>query len=120
MGIIREEPRPSRRESPRADILFTGISGTAYRYGFIDEGVMLVSLPGNYVFVRDTPRGPVIVYAGECQNLATDLQVNIRWATATEVHKCDKLFTHMGIADEGNRRAERDDIVRAYLPPMNL
>ncbi len=101
-------------------MVLTGISGAAYRYGFVGEGTMLVPLPGNYVFVRDTPRGPVVVFAEECQNLATDLQVNIRWATATKVHKCDRLFTHLGNADEGNRRAERDDIVRAYLPPMNL
>ena len=102
--------------------VFTGISGTAYQYERILEDQIsfaLYPVPGHFVFARITPRGIVVVYVGETQTLKDALQDLGKRAAAINTHKCNAIFWHRSSGDAIEQHREQEDLIEAYLPPMN-
>lgn len=71
---------------------------------------------GGYVYVKLDGATPVILFAGETDNLfmgAVD-----RWSEATSKHGATHLYTRLNVSGQ-TRRDELRDILRAHRPSMN-
>lgn len=94
-----------------------GASGTRYRYSPLDENRFLPPAGANYVIAELKEEGPVVVYAGETDNLASqtwrsDLEkARRKWSDAT-------VLTRLNVT-RAIREAERADLIENYHPPLN-
>jgi uncharacterized protein related to proFAR isomerase len=98
-------------------IEIAGKSGARYRYTPLEEERFLPPAGANFVIAELTPEGANIVYAGETDNLA-----NQTWRAALEAarktHAQAKVLTRLNVT-YAVRKAEQDDLVEQYQPPMN-
>lgn len=98
-------------------IEIAGKSGARYRYTPLEEERFLPPAGANFVIAEVTADGANIVYAGETDNLA-----NQTWRTALEAarktHADAKVLTRLNVT-YAVRKAEQDDLVEQYQPPMN-
>jgi hypothetical protein len=102
---------------------WTGLSGTTYRYHFLDkptaDGILAVA--GNYVFVKRLPDGNTYspLYFGEAENLQDRIPYHDRWQDAVRAG-----MTHvMAHKTEGGvtaRLAEERDLIQRWNPPLNV
>lgn len=98
-------------------IELTGASGARYRYTSIEEERFLPPAGANYVIARLTSGEPVVVYAGETGNLASqDWRPTLE--KAREQYKDAKVLTRLNVT-RAVREAERVDLIEQYHPPMN-
>jgi hypothetical protein len=106
-----------REEGTLADYLdLKGGSGSVYRYA--PGRGQLSPMGGNYAFVRELPGGRwELIYAGETENLFVGARA--RREEAEAAHGPLRLFTRLNIS-ASVRRAEQEDIVSGYQPPMNV
>ena len=96
---------------------FVGASGVTYRYAARD-GQRLSPSGGNYIFARETSDGGMaVVYVGEAENLA--VLADERWGEAQTQFGATHAFVRLNVA-ASVRRHERQDLIGAYAPPMNL
>jgi hypothetical protein len=93
-----------------------GASGAVYRFTRFRDGSPLSAMGGNYIYARQHPTGPEILFAGEAQNLLTGARA--RWAQAVREHAAEELFTRLNIS-EHTRKREHADIAAAEALPMN-
>jgi hypothetical protein len=93
-----------------------GASGAVYRFTRFRDGSPLSAMGGNFIYARQLPSGPQIIYAGEAQNLLTGART--RWAQAVREHAAEDLFTRLNIS-EHTRQVEHADIAAAQDLPMN-
>jgi hypothetical protein len=61
---------------------------------------------GNFVYARDEPAGPVILFAGEAQNLLVSAQEH--WDRAVREHGANGLYTRLNISEAVRRREHAD------------
>ena len=98
-------------------IELAGKSGSRYRYTRLEEERFLPSAGANYVIAQLTPEGTTLVYAGETDNLA-----NQTWRQALDAARKTyadaKILTRLNVT-RAVRKAEQDDLIQEYQPPMN-
>ncbi|MCY3645600.1 MAG: hypothetical protein OXH07_01315 [Chloroflexi bacterium] len=110
---------PTRSSTQVETCVWTGASGTQYRYEIYPIGTSFNALPGNYIFAKiNTSNRWAAIYAGETEDLSTRFdnhhqQACINRHGATHIH----VRVNRGGADA--RRAEERDIRLAYDPPCN-
>jgi hypothetical protein len=94
-----------------------GKSGARYRYLPLEEDRFIPPAGANFVIAELTAQGPDLVYAGETDNLASQV-----WRKPLdEVRKTKpnaKLLTRLNVT-RAVREAERADLIEQYQPPMN-
>ncbi len=108
-------PVPSQRRGMTVQIDFLGASGATYRYQARD-GQRLSPSGGNFVFARETEDGMAVIYAGEVENLL--VMADERWDQAQSQFGATHAFVRLNVA-ASVRRHERQDLIKAYAPPMN-
>jgi hypothetical protein len=91
-------------------------SGEHLRFTLFKEGRPLSPMGGNFLYVRDGEDGPVILYAGQTDNLA--LHAQERWGEAASSHGAQGLYTRLNITGAVRQR-EHLDLLEALDPPMN-
>jgi hypothetical protein len=91
-------------------------SGEYLRFGLCKDGRPLSPMGGNYLYVKDQPDGPQVIFAGQTDNLAQNAQS--RWAEAKAGYEVDGLYTRLNITTAVRRR-EHQDLLTALDPPMN-
>lgn len=94
-----------------------GQSGATYRYKTLDDLRPVPPGGANFVYVKFDKAAPVIVYAGETDSLHRS--VFETWDEAQKGYGATEIFARLNITGLV-RRAEHDDIVAGYQPPMNL
>ena len=98
-------------------IEIAGASGVRYRYTRLDEERAIPPSGANFVIAQVTEEGPSILYAGETDNLSRG-----SWREALKQAKAlygdANVLTRLNVTS-AVRRAEREDVVQAYRPPMN-
>lgn len=94
---------------------FAGASGQTYRYTLL-EGQTIWPSGGNYLYVKKTKTGPQVIFAAETESLFRGY--GSRWEEAKSEHGATDVFLRLNVTG-AVRRAERDDIVAHYQPPMN-
>jgi len=96
---------------------FAGKSGAVYRYNSLEEGRFLPPVGANYVIARITPGGADVLYAGETESLAArDWQATLEAAHGQ--FEDAEVLTRLNVRS-AIRRAEREDLIEAYAPPLN-
>ncbi|MGQ3017028.1 hypothetical protein [Phenylobacterium sp.] len=97
---------------------FAGKSGATYRYTALEDDRIPPTAGANYIIAETGPGvEPRLLYAGETENvMADDLSgrlddVRQRWPGA-------ELLLRLNVR-RAVRVAEREDLVAAYLPPLN-
>jgi hypothetical protein len=95
-----------------------GKSGARYRYTPLEEDRFLPPAGANFIIARITKEGASVIYAGETDNLA-----NQAWREPLAKARADyadaKILTRLNVT-RAIREAERNDLVEALQPPMNL
>lgn len=94
---------------------FAGKSGQTYRYTLL-EGQTIWPSGGNFIYVKTTKQGPQVIFVDETESLFRGLRD--RWEEARAEHGATDIFLRLNVTG-AVRRAERDDIVANYQPPMN-
>ena len=95
---------------------FTGASGAIYRYALAPDGRVTTPSGGNYLFVRDRPEGPIVVFAGETSNLMSNLAEH--WPEAVERYGATPILSRLNVPSR-IRAQELEDLLQALAPPMN-
>jgi hypothetical protein len=93
---------------------FAGASGQTYRYTLL-EGQTIWPSGGNYLYVKTTKQGPRVIFADQTESLFRGLRD--RWEEARG-HGATDIFLRLNVTGTV-RRAELDDIIAHYQPPMN-
>jgi len=96
---------------------FQGQSGQSYRYLPLEVAGPLSPTGANYLFVKAKPGEQQIVYAGETECLHRG--VHEGWDKARKTHGANTIYVRLNVT-RSVRRAELEDIVAQYQPPMNL
>jgi hypothetical protein len=100
---------------------FEGASGSHYDYALLNHKVRS-AFPmggGNYLFARPLGAGLEVICAGETQNIWNVFVSTALWETAKRKHGATVFYIHMN-PDQEARALESADLVRKYLPPMNV
>jgi len=87
-----------------------GASGGTYRFRACAGREALPHIGGNYVFVREDAKGPVLVALGLAEDLT---QAAPEWELAVKRDRATHLFTRLNVSS-AVRRAEHEDIARAH------
>jgi hypothetical protein len=101
------------------NIIWEGSSGNRYKYWIYPIDTSFKSVPGNYIFAKETRPGThTPIYAGETSDLSERfdnhhkmLCIKRNGATHIHVHKSD--------ISASTRRAEEADIIRKWNPTCN-
>lgn len=91
-------------------------SGEPLRFALFRDGRPLSPMGGNYLYVRETEQGFVVVFAGQADNLA--LHAQARWPDAQARYGAEGLYTRLNIT-AAVRRREHAELLEALDPPMN-
>jgi hypothetical protein len=90
-----------------------GASGATYRFRLWREGASHLPIAGNYVFVREDQKKPVVVLAGTSLDLST-CRADAGKATA---RGATHLYTRLNVA-RALRTAEHQDLVAHHKPEL--
>jgi hypothetical protein len=71
---------------------------------------------GNFLYVKDSPDGEQVIFAGQTDNLA--MHAESRWAEAKAGFGVEGLYTRLNITTAVRKR-EHSDLLEALEPPMN-
>lgn len=104
----------ARMSTPQSHFELEGASGQRYRFRRVKDPSALPAEGGNFVYVRHTDEGPIVIGCGasECLHQAADL-----WKEAVERHGADSIFVRLNIARR-QRLLEHEDISAVHSPPM--
>jgi hypothetical protein len=98
-------------------IELAGKSGARYRYALIDEERFLPPAGANFIIAELTKEGARLVFAGETDNLASQV-----WRPTLEkaLKTCPaaKVLTRLNVT-RAVREAERADLIAEHAPPLN-
>lgn len=98
---------------------WSGKSGQEYVYRIYKLPPRLKTLPGNYIFAKQTSVGGwVAVYVGETDNLRERFDQHDALPCIRQ-HEATHLHAHATEGDETARRSEVDDLVAIWQPPCN-
>lgn len=101
--------------------VFEGASRQSYTYLMLLWG-QLRGIPrqsANYILATGTPMSPKPVWISEAHRLYAYSEANRRlWDVAHTEHGASLFYIHLG-HDQAARLAEREDLIRSYLPPMD-
>lgn len=100
---------------------FQGASRRAYTYLMLPWG-QLQGIPrqsANYILAAGTPASPEPVWISEAHRLYAFLEANPRLWDVTQAKHGAGLFYIRVEPDQAARLAEREDLIRAYRPPMD-
>lgn len=93
-----------------------GASGANYRFFSVKDERPQSMAGGGFLYVRMEGNKPVVLYAGETDNLF--MGAVERWAEAVEKHGANQLYTRLNVSGQ-TRRSELEDILRGHKPVMN-
>jgi hypothetical protein len=100
---------------------FEGASRQTYTYLMLPWG-QLRGIPrqsANYILAAGTPTSPKPVWISEAHRLYAYFEANRGlWDLAHTRHGASLFYIHFG-QDQAARLVEREDLIRAYLPPMD-
>lgn len=102
--------------------LFQGLSGQRYIYGLMawHDLALLTRQRGIYLFAKGSAEAPIPVFIKEANNIrAAVSDAVVPRDTAQSVHGADLLFIHVE-QDPERRHQEKQDLVAAYQPVMNV
>lgn len=100
-------------------ILWSGVSGTKYKYWIYTIDTTFKDVPGNYIYVKETSKGywsPI--YIGETDSLKERLS-NHEKMPCVKRHGGKHIHTHSSASNEEVRRAEEIDLISKWDPPCN-
>ena len=102
-----------------ATILFRGLSGNEYEYWFFDIATDLVTIGGQYGFVKRLPNGHFVpLYWGECQNFTpASRTMNV---SPTRSASGRPMLWGTPNQPENWLKAEERDLIAFWNPPMNV
>lgn len=102
-------------------ILWSGKSGTEYRYLIFPIGATFKPVAGNYIFTRQTENGRFRpIYIGETDNLEKRLTTNHEKMPCINRHGGTHIHVHTSSGDVIARQKEESDIRDKWNPPCNL
>ena len=100
---------------------FRGASRRSYSYMLFPWGKLQLvpRRAGNYILASGTPLHPAPIWISEARRLYSFFEVNSRiWDVAQDKHGASLFYVHIEPSQIA-RLAEREDLVAAYLPPMD-
>ena len=107
-------------------VQFAGHSGRIYSYEItpipLPAGRGWHPCGGNYCFARVSDGVVIPIYFGECKSFATRGMppAHEKWKPARRYYGVTHLLTHIALGPEVIRKAEEQDLIAAYNPPMNV
>ena len=99
--------------------VWTGESGTRYRYKIFRASKKFEADAGNYIFAKKIEGRWEPIYAGETEDLSTRFDNHHRKACIKR-HRGAYIHVHIHNGDDQARRDEETDIRQKYDPPCNL
>lgn len=93
-----------------------GASGESYRFRACAARESLPHVGGNYVFLRESGEGPVLLVVGLTEDLT---YAGPEWERALRRDKSTRLFTRLNVSS-AIRRAEHEDIVALHSSAKQL
>jgi len=73
----------------------------------------------NYILAAGTPMSPKPMWISEAHRLYAFFEANLRlWGAAHTKHGASLFYISVE-PDQAARLAQREDLIRAYLPPMD-
>ena len=100
---------------------FQGASRRSYTYMLLpwSKLQLIPRRAGNYILASGTSRQPAPIWISEARRLYSFFEANSRiWDVAQDKHGASLFYVHIE-ASQIARLAEREDLVSAYLPPMD-
>ena len=100
---------------------FRGASRRSYTYMLFPWGKLQLvpRRAGNYILASGTPLHPAPIWISEARRLYSFFEVNFRiWDVAQDKHGASLFYVHIEPSQIA-RLAECEDLVSAYLPPMD-
>lgn len=94
-----------------------GLSGRRYYYQQLYS--VHAGVPGNYAFVRIERGAFNVLYFGETGDLSERLSGHPRLKEAEAMHMTH-ILAYPTYADEEARRAEEQDLIALWTPPLNV
>ncbi len=95
---------------------FRGGSGAVYRYLHVEDERMTPTGAGNFLYVRTDAERPVIVFAGQAEQLTA--VIGDRWREAAQKHGATHIFARRNVSIRV-REEELADLLAAHTPVMN-
>ncbi len=100
-------------------IMWTGASGTKYKYRIYPIGTTFKNVPGNYIFAKESSPGHWSpVYIGETESLKDRLS-NHEKMPCVQRHGGTHVHVHTSSSDVTDRTAEESDLLAKWDPPCN-
>jgi hypothetical protein len=100
---------------------FRGASGRSYSYMLFPWGKLQLvpRRAGNYILASGSPLHPAPIWISQTRRLYSFFEANSRiWDVAQDKHGASLFYVHIEPSQIA-RLAEREDLVSAYLPPMD-
>lgn len=98
-------------------IEIAGASGQRYRYTVMEEERFVPPAGANFLIAQVSGNAASILFAGETDNLS-----RATWREALDQAKAvygdAEVLTRLNVTS-AIRRAEQQDVIQAYQPPMN-
>ena len=91
-----------------------GASGALYRFRQVPNPDMLPASGGNFVCIRQEPRGMKVVCCGSASDLRHAAQP---YEAAVRLHLADSILVRLNISGAVRDR-EHDDLVARHQPPL--
>jgi predicted GIY-YIG superfamily endonuclease len=96
-----------------------GVSGKAYKYFIFPIGTAFKTVPGNYIFCKETVPGTWYpIYIGETDDLSTRFD-NHEKLPCIRKYKGTHIQTHESSPSKSVRMEEEQDIIKKYDPDCN-
>ena len=103
---------------------FSGLVSGQYAFeleGLESAGNPQFAAPGIFMYARKSPRLLVPLFVGASENMQRDSSSPTQLGTACGIHGCNVICFHFSAeaSDAQTRKRIADDLIAAYLPPMN-